>query len=256
MRRLICAGLGVFFGCVALLANIPPAVASAHGLSAEQANDVRQIVRELLRDNPEIILDAIEALQARDQASAEERARSVIRARRDELLNDPDSPVAGNPAGDITLVEFFDYQCPYCKRVHPTIQALLRDDPSLRFVYKEWPILGAASVYAARAALAARAQGKYQELHAALMETRGTLSESSVLAAARAAGLDVDRLKRDMDAQVKTAEASFARTMALARALDIRGTPAFVVGDTVIRGAVDAGSLKKIVAEARRRAAQ
>lgn len=243
--------------CIAILGFVlPHAWAGQHVLSPSQADAVRQIVREYLINNPEVILEAIEALKRREEASTEAKVQRVIQERRDELLNDPDSPVGGNPQGDVTLVEFFDYRCPYCKRVHPSIQALLREDRNLRFVYKEWPILGAESVFAARAALAARAQGKYHAFHGALMEARSALTESAVLAAAKSTGLDVDQLKRDITGQKESIDGSLARTSDLAAALDIRGTPAFVVGDLVIRGAIGIEDLRKVIADVRRRRAR
>lgn len=234
--------------------GVPAALGGSHTFTPGQADAIRGIVREYLTKNPEVILEAIEALKARDQADAETRARRVLAARQAELLDEPGSPVAGNPNGDVSVVEFFDYRCPYCKRVHPTIQALLRDDKNLRFVYKEWPILGPPSVYAARAALAARNQNRYVEFHGALMEVRGNLDEAAVLRAAAAAGLNVERLKRDMEAQAADLEKIFARNDDLARSLEITGTPAFVVGDVIIRGATDMESMKKAVADVRRRA--
>ena len=240
--------------CVALLGLLlPRAWAGQHALSPAQADAVQQIVREYLINNPEVILEAIEALKRREQVGAEARVQRVLQERRDELINDPESPVGGNPQGDVTLVEFFDYRCPYCKRVHPSIQALLQEDRNLRFVYKEWPILGTESVFAARVALAARAQGKYHAVHAALMDMRSTLTEGAVFAAAKSAGLDIDQLKRDIAAQKENADASFARTSNLAAALDIHGTPAFVVGDLVIPGAIGMEDLKKAIAEVRSR---
>jgi len=238
---------------VALLSGTHAAVASRHEFTPQQSDAIRQIVRDYLIKNPEVILEAIEALKAKDQASTEARSRQTIAARRAEIFEDPESPIAGNAQGDVSIVEFFDYRCPYCKKVHSTIQALLRDDKMIRFIYKDWPILGPPSVYASRAALAARSQQKYVEFHAALMETRGSLDEAAVMSAAKSVGLDVDRLKRDMEAQAAKLKGIFARNDELARELGISGTPAFVVGDVVIRGAADLESLKGVVAEFRRR---
>jgi protein-disulfide isomerase len=255
-RRSIFRRLGALIVVVGLFvgAGIPPALSGSHVFTPEQSDAIRAIVREYLTRNPEVILEAIEALKARDQASAEIRAKRVLAARQAELLDDPGSPVTGNPKGDVAVVEFFDYRCPYCKRVHPTIQALLREDKNIRFVYKEWPILGPPSVYAARAALAARSQNRYVEFHGALMEVRGNLDEAAVHRAAAAAGLDVERLKRDMEAQTADLDKIFVRNDDLARSLEITGTPAFVIGDVIVRGATDMESMKKVVADVRRRA--
>jgi protein-disulfide isomerase len=249
MVRALAVAAGLFF-----IQGIQIAVGSMHGFTPQQTETVRQIIRDYLVSNPEVILEAIEVLKTKDQGNTETRARQALSARRAEFFEDPGSPVAGNQQGDVAVIEFFDYRCPYCKRVHPTIQALLRDDRNIKFIYKEWPILGPPSVYAARAALAARNQEKYVEFHAALMDTRGTLDEAVILRTAKSIGLDVDRLTREIEAQTSKYEEIFARNSDLARSLGISGTPAFVVGDVVIRGAADLESLKKVVGDVRRRA--
>lgn len=169
----------------------------------------------------------------------------ALRARRDKLLNDPDSPVAGNCDGDVTRVELFADHCPSCKRVHAGVQELLRADRNIRFADKEWPLRGPDSVFAARA------PGKDHPFHAALMDARGALTEAAVLAAAKGVGLDVDRLTRAIAAERDRTDASFARTSDLAAALEIRGTAAFVIGDVAIRGAIDIEDFKKVIADAR-----
>ena len=169
----------------------------------------------------------------------------------DELFKDPTSPVGGNPNGDVTIVEFFDYQCGYCKVVFPRIEKLLIDDSNLRFVFKEMPILGPNSVFAARAALAARKQGEkqYVAFHKVMMASRGSLNKASVFRFATDAGLDVERLKEDMkDDNIND---MIRRNLKLADALSINGTPAFVIGDTIVRGAVDLLKLKSLVERAR-----
>lgn len=237
----------------ALLSGVHAAFASRHEFTPQQTDAIRQIMRDYLIKNPEVILEAIEALKAKDQASTEARSKQAVTERRAEIFEDPESPIAGNAQGDVSIVEFFDYRCPYCKKVHSTIQTLLRDDKKIRFIYKDWPILGPPSVYASRAALAARSQKKYIEFHAALMDTRGSLDEAAVMSTAKSVGLDVDLLKRDMEAQAPKFQEIFARTNDLARDLGISGTPAFVVGDVVIRGAASLESLKSVVADLRRR---
>lgn len=251
LPRLLVVALGVF-----LAPMMNEAAANTHNFTPGQTDAIRQIIRDYLVSNPEVILEAIEALKQKDQANAEVRARRVLTARKADLFDDPGSPVGGNPQGDVAVVEFFDYRCPYCKRVHPDIVRLLRDDRNVKFVYKEWPILGPPSVYAARAALASRVQGKYVEFHAALMEVKGSLDEAAVLGAAASVGLDVDRLKRDIEAQSGSFREIFARNDDLARNLDITGTPAFVIGDVVIRGAANLEAMRKAVADVRRRASR
>jgi len=151
----------------------------------------------------------------------------------------------------VTIVEFFDYQCPYCKRVFPAVQTLLKTDGNIRYVFKEFPILGPQSVVAARAALAAWKldRDRYVPFHTALMQSRGRLSERKILDVAAEIGLDVERLRAAMaDPGI---DKVLARNAELARALDINGTPAFVIGEKVVPGAVDLETLTALVSQAR-----
>ena len=166
-----------------------------------------------------------------------------------EIEQDPDDPVLGNPDGDVTLVEFFDYQCGYCKRMTGPLFETARTDGRVRLVMKEFPILGPVSEIAARAALASRRQGRYEDMHIALMNLRGRLTEQSVLQTARELGLDLDRLEADMaDPEVARV---YEKVRALANRLDIGGTPTLIIGGEVIQGAVDAGQLQALLGEAR-----
>ena len=149
----------------------------------------------------------------------------------------------------MTLAEFFDYRCPYCKQVLSSVETLLAEDKRLRFVYKELPVLGADSVTAARAALAARKQGKYDAMHRALMSIKGQIDEAAVFKAAGSVGLDVERLKRDMAAP--EIDRMLKANSSLAEALEIRGTPAFVVGDEIVPGAIGLDTMRQLVEAAR-----
>ncbi len=160
-------------------------------------------------------------------------------------MADGRDPVAGNAQGDVTVVEFFDYRCPYCKRSQPDIAALIKDDPHVRIVYKDLPVLGHDSVFAARAALAAARQGGYQRLHDAMLEVPGQLTNEAVITLAEAQGLDKDRLLQDM-ASPEVA-ANLARNTELAHALGINGTPSFVVGELLVPGAIEPAGLRKLV---------
>jgi protein-disulfide isomerase len=168
---------------------------------------------------------------------------------RDTLERDPNAPVLGNLEGDITVVEFFDYNCPYCKRAMPEVDALLAEDGNIRLVMREWPILSEGSAFAARAALASRKQGKYAELHNALMGMRGKVEADTVLRVAGEIGLDLDRLKADM--QAPEIDEHIATSMRLAEALGFNGTPSFVVGDQLVPGFVEKAQLSEIVASVR-----
>jgi protein-disulfide isomerase len=215
------------------------------GLPVEQ---VEKIVREYLMREPEIIYQALEELQRRQAEATAERQRAAVAANRAQLVDRPDDPIAGNPDGNVTLVEFFDYQCQYCRRVVPALQALLNEDQNLKVVFKEFPILGEASVTAARAALAARAQERYLPFHLALMSARD-LSLDGIMAVAERVGLDTERLATDM--QSPEIEAQLQANLELARELGIEGTPAFVVGDELIPGAVEKTRLAELIEDAR-----
>jgi protein-disulfide isomerase len=238
--------------CVAvaiLLGVAAPAYADEPAEAAElPVEQIEKIVREYLLREPEVIYQALEELQRRQAEAAAARQLAAIAANEGKLLNDPTSPVGGNPDGDVTLVEFFDYRCAYCRRVVSSMRALLDEDRGLRVVFKELPVLGPDSVRAARAALASRKQARYVAFHFALM-TSDDLSLAGIRAAARAVGLDPDRLEADMAAPEVLAaiEANYA----LANELGIEGTPAFVIGDQLIPGAVDKVRLEQLIAQAR-----
>lgn len=211
-------------------------------------DQIEQIVRDYLLREPEIIYQALEELQRRQAEANAERQRAAVAANRSQLFHEPGNPVAGNPDGNVTLVEFFDYQCSYCRRVVTSLQALLAEDEQLRVVFKEFPILGEDSMTAARAALAAREQGRYLPFHFALMRARD-LSLGGIMAVAASVDLDTERLASDM--QSPEIEAQLQANYALARALGIEGTPAFVIGDELIPGAVDKTRLVQLIEEAR-----
>jgi protein-disulfide isomerase len=241
----------IFAAIVFALSSIAPAQAQA---PAPDRTAIEQIVRDLIRREPEIVLEALDALEKRGEAERREQSKRALNERRRELENDPDNPVAGNPKGTITLVEFFDYRCPYCRRMVEPLKELLASEKDLRLVRRDWPILGPQSVIASRAALAARAQGdaRYEAFHEALMTSRAQLDEASIFAIAKETGLDLDRLRRDMENP--RIAAAFQRTNDLAQALGFTGTPGFAIGDALVPGAVDLRTLKTLVGEARARA--
>ena len=206
---------------------------------------IKQLALEAILENPEIVMQAVGIIQQREK----DRAASSANTARLQLEQDPNSPNLGNLSGDVTVVEFFDYNCPYCRKAGKTIQALLASDENVRVIYREWPILGEASVYAARAALAARTQGKYEELHWALMNGEGRATEASILKIARDLGLDITKLKLDMNSPA--VEAHIAQSSALARNLGFTGTPAFIVGDRTAPGMLSVGEITAMITEAR-----
>ena len=210
---------------------------------------IQQIVRDYLLENPELLIEVQQALQAKRDAEEAEQARLAIERRHDEIFSDPEAPVAGNPDGAIVLVEFFDYRCGYCRRVKPTLETLLAENDDLRLVYKEFPILGPESTTAARAALASRAQGLYEPFHWALLGSDGAFDLDHILDVARSVGLDDERLARDMEDPA--IDALIERNYALAGELGIRGTPGFVIGKRLIRGALPLARFRAAIADAR-----
>lgn len=226
------------------------AIASTHDVfTPEERQAFESIIRDYLLKNPDVVLDVLNILQQRQRLAAAQQSREQLAGRRDDLLNDPDSPVGGNPDGDVTIVEFFDYRCPYCRTVAPRLAQLMKEDQEIRFVYKEWPILGPVSEMAAKAALASREQGLYEEFHKALMTYPGQLTADTVFQLGDRVGLDESRLRQDMEAPA--IEDSLARTRALAAALGITGTPAFVIGDQLVPGAASLSDLRNLVKRAR-----
>lgn len=209
---------------------------------------IETIVREYLMREPEVLFDALQELQRRQAATAAAEQRAAVLANLSELQEDPATPVGGNPEGSVTLVEFFDYRCTYCRRVVSSMRALLDEKPDLRVVFKELPVLGAESVRAARAALASQNQDRYVPFHFALMLS-DDLSVEGIRATAELVGLDADRLEADMDAP--EISAAIEANYKLASKLGIEGTPAFVVGEELVPGAVDKSRLEELIEQAR-----
>ncbi len=248
IARLQAAVLAVVFALAA-----SPGTMAADALSPEQKKAVEGVIRDYLLTNPEVIIEAIEVLRERERSAEDEKRAATLAKRGAELRNSPGAPVAGNPKGDVSVVEFFDYNCGYCKRVLPTMRALLKSDPNVRYVFKELPILSSGSEAAARAALAAWriSPKKYMVFHAALMETRGSIDGDRAMEVAASVGLDEKALKAAMDDPAVEEELALNRD--LASDLGITGTPAFVVGDQVAPGAVNAKTLRHMIEVARDR---
>ena len=212
-------------------------------------DQIKDLALQAIRENPQIVMEAVAILEAQEDARKADQSVALLSSRRDVLERDPNAPVLGNVDGDVTIVEFFDYNCPYCKRVKPEIQALMAADPDIRLVYREWPILGEGSVFAARAALAARNQGKYEEFHWAMMGLQGRAEEASILNAAVEIGLDVDKLRADMDAP--EINEHIQTSMELAAALGFNGTPSFVIGEALVPGFIKTVQFEGYVEAAR-----
>jgi protein-disulfide isomerase len=241
--------IGTMTLCCVAVAAMPLRPAGAAELAPEQRREIESIIHDYLLQHPDVLIEAMRAAEEKVKTEAGEKAQQALVARRSEIFDDPGTPVGGNPKGDVTLVEFFDYRCPYCKQVQPRLKELLAGDHQLRIAYKEFPILGSVSVAAARAALAAHRQSKYEAFHDAMMAASGQITDDTVYQVAGAVGLDVDRLKRDISSP--QIDAVLKSNHALAEALEITGTPGFVIGDQIVPGAIELSSLRDLVAGAR-----
>lgn len=235
-------GLGVY------AAVSPDRSASAAAPTILPRDEIAQIVRETVVGNPEILIEAMNALDQRDRDARQAAASQALGEYKAELERDGRSYVAGNPEGDITIVEFFDYRCGFCKRARPEVLALLERDSGVRLVLKEFPILGPESEIASRAAIAARQQNKYWEFHKKLMAEK-SLDETRIFSIAAESGLEVERLRTDMAAPAVTEEID--RNRELAEKIGIDGTPTFVVGSQMIPGVMTTDDIVKLVASIR-----
>ena len=206
------------------------------------------MVDRYIRSHPEVIEQSLQALEAKRQEEERQRIKVAIAARQNDLLNDPSSPVSGNPNGDVTIVEFFDYRCGFCKRAAGAVTQLQKEDPRVRVVYKDFPILGETSELAAKAALASKSQGKHQAFHEALLGSKSEMTKDSIMSIAGEVGLDPTRLEADM--ANPEWQAVIDRNRALAKDLGISGTPGFIVGTELVPGALDVKGLKELIARA------
>ncbi|MDK3072970.1 DsbA family protein [Sedimentitalea sp. JM2-8] len=214
----------------------------------------RAEVRAYLMDNPEIIIEAVNLLEERKATAQAEADVSLVQANADEIFNDGFSWVGGNPDGDITLVEFMDYRCGYCRRAKPEVAKLLENDGNIRVIVKEFPILGEASMISSRFAIATRhvaGDEAYKQVHDALMEINSDLTDVTLRRLADGFGLDSDAILARMDSEEVTQE--IAATRALAQRLQISGTPTFVLEDELLRGYLPADQMELIVADKRDR---
>lgn len=226
--------------------------AGGSSFTDDQKKALGEIIKDFLVKNPEIMLDVQNALDEKMQKDQDAKLKSFMAENGKSIFRSPGSSVAGDPNGDITIVEFFDYNCGYCKRGLPEVQKLIQDDKKVRFVFKELPILSKGSEEAARIALAVKRQGKYWEFHQAMMSNKGQANEASSLKAAEGLGLDMAKLKADMKGAEVTDE--LEQMKALAKKMGISGTPHFLVGDKSIPGAPEDlhSQLESLVADFRK----
>lgn len=223
-------------------------------LAAKTYNDeekaaIKDVVKEYLMENPEIIRDAIEELERRAAETERKRQQELIAKNQELLVNPEYSHVAGNEDGNVTVVEFFDYNCPYCRQSLNDIVKLLDEDKNVKVVLKEFPILGEASKEASLAALASRKQGKYMEFHTALLQAKGRINNASIETIAKKVGLDVEKLKADMKSdEIKD---HLQKNIDVGVALGINGTPTFIFNDRVVPQVLPYEAMKAVIAKLR-----
>jgi len=236
--------------CTVLVA---PAAARAQSFNDQQKGELGSIIREYLVQHPEVLQEAMAELEKRQAAAEAEKAKAAVKNNAQTLFDSSRQVVVGNAQGDVTLVEFFDYNCGYCKRAMADMLDLLQNDAKLKFVLKEFPVLGEGSVQAAQVAAAARMQDKggkkYLEFHQKLLGGRGTADKTRALAVAKEVGFDMARIEKDMTSD--EVKAQLEESFKLAEALGLNGTPSYVVGNDVVVGAVGLNTLKEKVNSAR-----
>ena len=247
---LLCGGLVAAGALLAVGTTTPPRPGAPSAAAPSDKTALGKEIREYLLANPEVLVEAMQELERKQDGQRDAVAQKGIEENQAALFGDVDSPLDGNPNGDVVIVEFNDYQCPYCKRTHVAMKSVVGADGKVKVIYKDLPILGEASKIAATAALASVKQGKHLAFHNALMEFTGKLDRDKILEIATSVGLDRAQLEKDMeDPKLKQI---IDRNLALASALGVRGTPAFVIGKQFVPGAVDAAALKQLIADARK----
>lgn len=218
------------------------------GFSDTQKAEIQQVIKAYLRDNPEVVIESLKIYQEREQQNSQEAAQAKIAEYKTQLTKEG-LPGAGNPKGDVTVIEFFDYNCGYCKKAMHDVQAVLDSDKNVRFVLFEFPILSESSHTAAKWAHAAHKQGKYFEFHTALMNHNGAIDESVLESTAKKLSLDVEKLKRD--AASPELEKELKEHIDIAHAIGIQGTPGFIVGTELFPGYIGEDGLKEAIKTAR-----
>ncbi len=245
--------LALTMGACAAAVLFPVQTVSAQAFTPEQKAELEELVKQYIVGNPESILESVDRYRTEQEQKTQQSAQDSL-SEYQEYFKTATLPMAGNPEGDVTVVEFFDYNCGYCRKAYEDIMGLLKDDTNVRVVFQEMPILSPSSQLMSTIALAAKMQGKYFEMHQGLMDYKGTQTEEAYFKIAEKIGLDLEKLKTDMASDAVKGEVE--KSMEVARALGIRGTPGFVIGDTIFPGYVGLDALKKGVSDARAAKAQ
>ncbi|MBL8630664.1 MAG: DsbA family protein [Rhodospirillaceae bacterium] len=227
--------------------------AEKSAFTAAQRDELKTLVRDYLIKNPEVIAEAIEALQTKAEQEKVDRRDATIAMNKEALYNPKEQTILGNLQGDVTIVEFFDYNCGYCKSMFPDLIQAIKADGKIKLVLKELPILGPNSVTATKAALASRNQRKYPEFHQALISYKGQVNEDAIKAVAKGVGLNVEKLLEDM--KDPSFEDIIDKNRDLARNMDVTGTPALLIGGTYVGGAIKKEKMQELIASARKKKA-
>jgi protein-disulfide isomerase len=239
--------------CAALLATASPQAARADEFTAPQKSEIERVVHDYLIAHPEVLQEAMAELEKRQGMAESEKHKAAVKENAQELFSSPRQVVLGNPQGNVTFVEFFDYNCGYCKRAMTDMLTLMKDDPKLKVVLKEFPVLGPGSVEAAQVAIAVRMQDKtgkkYIEFHQKLLGGRGQADKAHAMAVAKEIGMNIPQIEKDLaGAEVK---ATLQESFKLAEALGLNGTPSYVIGSDVVVGAVGLPALEEKINNAR-----
>ena len=239
--------------CAALLIPAAPQIVRADDFSASQRTAIESIVHEYLIAHPEVLQEAMNELEKRQSAAEAEKHKVAVKDNASKLFSSPHQVVLGNPDGNVTFVEFFDYNCGYCRGAMNDMLTLMRDDAKLKIVLKEFPVLGPGSLEAAQVAVAVRMQDttgkKYLDFHTKLLGGRGQADKARALGVAKEVGLDMNRLEKDMTSP--EVNETLQETFKLAEALGLNGTPSYVIGSDVVVGAIGLAGLQGKVSTAR-----
>ncbi len=247
IRQMLAASL------VTLAMALPASAFDLSNMTDAERAAFRDEVRAYLLENPEVLMEAIAVLEERQNNQQVQNDRELVAANADELFKDENAWVGGNPEGDVTIVEFMDYRCSFCRKAHPEVEALIAGDPNIRLIVKEYPILGPESVAASRFAMAVRnveGDEAYKKAHDALITLRGAMTEESFRRVSDDLGLDTDAVIAEMANPL--IETEIQRNYRLAERMQISGTPSFVFESELVRGYVPLDTMQAIVAELRK----
>lgn len=250
-KSLFLAGCAAFIGLTSAV-QAEPAKAPAAKLpfSEDQRAAMEDFVRNFILDNPEVLMESVNRFRVEEEKKKEEGSIAVLKQNKAYLENGK-HPQIGNPKGDITVVEFFDYNCGYCRRALDAVKELAQNDKNVRIIFLDFPILSAESAVAAKWAVAANMQGKYWEFHQAILESPAPKNEENLSGIAKSVGLDVAKLKKDADS--KEVETYLADVKDFGAKLNVSGTPAFLVGEQIVRGFVEYPAFKTIIEDERKK---